>query len=88
MRVLVEGSGGSAGWPEPGCRCASCLRQAARGNARKKSTIVVDGSLRLGAELEDGDGKGSGDGDGDGSGDGDGEESAAGYQVRRVPDLR
>ena len=29
MRVLVEGSGGASGWPEPGCRCASCLRQAA-----------------------------------------------------------
>jgi adenosylcobinamide kinase / adenosylcobinamide-phosphate guanylyltransferase len=49
MRVLVEGSGGSAGWPQPGCRCASCLRQAAIGNARKKSTIVVDGRLRIGA---------------------------------------
>ena len=50
MRVLVEGSGGSAGWPEPGCRCASCLRQAADGNSRKESTIVIDGRLRLGAE--------------------------------------
>ncbi len=27
MRVLVEGSGGAAGWPQPGCRCASCLRK-------------------------------------------------------------
>ena len=50
MRVLVEGSGGSAGWPQPGCRCASCLRQASIGNARERSTIVVDGRLRLGAE--------------------------------------
>ena len=49
MRVLVEGSGGSAGWPEPGCRCASCLRQAAAGNARGRSVIVVDGRLRLDA---------------------------------------
>jgi len=47
MRVLVEGSGGGAGWPEPGCRCASCLRQATAGNARKRSAIVVDGQLRL-----------------------------------------
>jgi len=45
MRILVEGSGGSAGWPEPGCRCASCLRQAAAGNARSQSTVVVDGRL-------------------------------------------
>ena len=49
MRVLVEGSGGSAGWPEPGCRCASCLRQAAAGNMRARSAIVIDGRLRLGA---------------------------------------
>ena len=48
MRVLVEGSGGSAGWPQPGCRCASCLRQAADGNVRRESTIVVDGRVRLG----------------------------------------
>jgi adenosylcobinamide kinase/adenosylcobinamide-phosphate guanylyltransferase len=49
MRVLVEGSGGWAGWPQPGCRCASCGRQAAAGNVRKRSTIVVDGRLWLGA---------------------------------------
>ncbi len=47
MRVLVEGSGGSAGWPQPGCRCASCLRRAADGSTRKQSTIVVDGRVRL-----------------------------------------
>jgi adenosylcobinamide kinase / adenosylcobinamide-phosphate guanylyltransferase len=48
MRVLVEGSGGSAGWPQPGCRCASCGRQAVAGNTRKPSSIVVDGQVRLG----------------------------------------
>jgi adenosylcobinamide kinase / adenosylcobinamide-phosphate guanylyltransferase len=47
MHVLVEGSGGDSGWPQPGCRCASCLRQAADGHARKTSTIVVDGVVRL-----------------------------------------
>jgi len=77
MRVLVEGSGGSAGWPEPGCRCASCSRQIAEGNARKESVVVVDGRLRLGAV------PGAGDG-----GSGAGEESAAGYRVRRVADAR
>ena len=76
MRVLVEGSGGSAGWPEPGCQCASCLRQAAAGNVRKRSTIVVDGRLRLGAGTEAGE-AGTG-----------GAEAGAGYRVRRVPDLR
>ncbi|HTQ91822.1 MAG TPA: bifunctional adenosylcobinamide kinase/adenosylcobinamide-phosphate guanylyltransferase [Streptosporangiaceae bacterium] len=50
MRVLVEGSGGDAGWPQPGCRCASCLRQAAAGSARKGSAIVVDGRVRLSAD--------------------------------------
>ena len=57
MRILVEGSGGAAGWPEPGCRCASCLRQAADGTARERSTIVVDGTVRLGAgEAEEAEG--------------------------------
>ena len=49
MHVLVEGSGGASGWPQPGCRCASCLRAADDGRIRKRSTIVVDGTLRLGA---------------------------------------
>jgi adenosylcobinamide kinase/adenosylcobinamide-phosphate guanylyltransferase len=48
MRILVEGTGGSVGWPQPGCRCASCLRQAAAGNARGRSTIVVDDVVRIG----------------------------------------
>ena len=48
MQVLVEGSGGSSGWPQPGCRCASCLRKAADGRTRMPSTIVVDGMVRLG----------------------------------------
>ena len=48
MRVLVEGSGGAAGWPQPGCRCASCLRVGE--SIRVRSTIVVDDALRLGVE--------------------------------------
>ena len=59
MRVLVEGSGGSAGWPEPGCRCASCLRQAAAGNVRKGSAIVVDGRLLAWGRGVAGDGTGA-----------------------------
>ncbi len=47
MRVLIEGTGGAHGWPEPGCRCASCLRRARDGSTRKRSAIVVDGVLRL-----------------------------------------
>ena len=48
MHVLAAGTGGTAGWPEPGCRCASCLRTAHE-RPRERSTIVVDGALRLGA---------------------------------------
>ena len=44
MQVLVEGSGGSSGWPQPGCRCASCLRQAADGNV----TDTVDHQSSMG----------------------------------------
>jgi adenosylcobinamide kinase/adenosylcobinamide-phosphate guanylyltransferase len=50
MHILVEGSGGRSGWPQPGCRCASCLRCRADGTIRKRSAIVVDGALRLGVE--------------------------------------
>jgi adenosylcobinamide kinase / adenosylcobinamide-phosphate guanylyltransferase len=48
MRVLVEGSGGVAGWPQPGCRCASCLRAELDASIRVRSTIVIDGAVRLG----------------------------------------
>jgi adenosylcobinamide kinase/adenosylcobinamide-phosphate guanylyltransferase len=90
MQVLVEGSGGSAGWPEPGCRCASCLRRAADGNARKQSTIVVDGMVRLATgDAGSGDAETEGVGGGDaGSGDAGSGERAAGYRVRRLADLR
>jgi adenosylcobinamide kinase/adenosylcobinamide-phosphate guanylyltransferase len=47
MRVLVRGSGGLSGWPQPGCRCASC-RRAAAGRARGRSAVVVDGAVTLG----------------------------------------
>jgi adenosylcobinamide kinase / adenosylcobinamide-phosphate guanylyltransferase len=47
MHVLVEGSGGAAGWPQPGCRCASCLMQD---RTRARSTILIDGLVRVGAE--------------------------------------
>jgi adenosylcobinamide kinase/adenosylcobinamide-phosphate guanylyltransferase len=49
MRVLVEGSGGASGWPQPGCRCASCLRAASDGRPRGPSAIVVDDAVRLAA---------------------------------------
>jgi len=74
MHVLVEGSGGTSGWPQPGCRCASCLRCRADGTIRKRSTIVVDGVLRLGVGGADGPERGGADG--------------AGFLVRPLPDAR
>src|SRR5271156_3052376 len=66
MRVLVEGSGGAAGWPQPGCRCASCLRMD--GHARKRSTILVDGVVRGGVGGAGGGGAGVGGAGGGGGG--------------------
>ncbi len=80
MRVLVEGSGGAAGWPQPGCRCASCLRHAAAGNIRARSTVLVDGLVRLGP----GDAGPADTGPADA-----GPVGAAGaYRVRRLADAR
>ncbi len=76
MHILVEGSGGRSGWPEPGCRCASCLRSYTDGNVRKRSTIVVNGALRLGCG---GTGRTGG---GEVAGD------TGGFLVRRLGDAR
>jgi len=50
MRVLLAGTGGAAGWPEPGCRCASCRGAAANGPVRAPSRFVIDGVLSLRAD--------------------------------------
>ncbi len=84
MRVLVEGSGGSAGWPQPGCRCASCLRQAADGNLRMRSTIVVDGRVRIGVEDTGGGHAGGGDTGNGHAGNGHAGNGAVGYQVGAI----
>ncbi|MGP0024888.1 MAG: hypothetical protein ACLPKE_16250, partial [Streptosporangiaceae bacterium] len=47
MYVQVQGSGGPRGWPQPGCRCASCLRAGANGSRRAPGRVVVDGLLQL-----------------------------------------
>jgi adenosylcobinamide kinase/adenosylcobinamide-phosphate guanylyltransferase len=60
MRVLVEGSGGVAGWPQAGCRCASCLRAELDESIRARSTIVIDETVRLGVGgVEDSGGAGA-----------------------------
>jgi adenosylcobinamide kinase / adenosylcobinamide-phosphate guanylyltransferase len=45
--ALLIGTGGSRGWPEPGCSCASCRRAAAAGPGRAATQVLVDGALRL-----------------------------------------
>jgi adenosylcobinamide kinase / adenosylcobinamide-phosphate guanylyltransferase len=46
MEIVARGSGGTGGWPAPGCRCASCLR-AADGTPRGPFRVLVDGVLEL-----------------------------------------
>jgi adenosyl cobinamide kinase/adenosyl cobinamide phosphate guanylyltransferase len=90
MRVLVEGSGGAAGWPQPGCRCASCLRKEVDGTIRVRSTIVIDGVVRLavggtaGAEGDDAEGDDAGRDDA-GRG-GAGVPSAGAYRIEQLAD--
>jgi adenosylcobinamide kinase/adenosylcobinamide-phosphate guanylyltransferase len=44
MRIDLLGTAGPHGWPEPGCRCASCGRLRASGDAHRPPTLVlVDG---------------------------------------------
>ena len=62
MEILVTGSGGALGWPEPGCRCASCRRVAADRYTRQRSTILVDGRLTIAADGVDADGVDGDDG--------------------------
>jgi adenosylcobinamide kinase / adenosylcobinamide-phosphate guanylyltransferase len=88
MRVLTTGTGGASGWPEPGCRCASCLR--AVGAARARSSIVIDGVLTLGPEEAGPEGARSEDAgpalDPEGTDrEGTGPRPADGYIVRQVP---
>ena len=45
MEVVLVGTGGDAGWPEPGCHCASCLPARAAGRARAPAAIRLDGAL-------------------------------------------
>jgi adenosylcobinamide kinase / adenosylcobinamide-phosphate guanylyltransferase len=96
MEILVEGSGGTAGWPQPGCRCASCLRQVEDGITRVRSSIVVDERVRLGVGEEpdagnaDAEGGGAEGGNvrGGGAGSGGLRGGGIGYWVRRVGDGR
>jgi adenosylcobinamide kinase/adenosylcobinamide-phosphate guanylyltransferase len=43
--VLLTGTGGETGWPQPGCRCASCRLASSAGLRRKPGMVVVDGVM-------------------------------------------
>jgi adenosylcobinamide kinase / adenosylcobinamide-phosphate guanylyltransferase len=45
--VLLIGTGGVSGWPENGCRCASCLRAGSAGLTRRPGRVLVDGALEF-----------------------------------------
>ena len=47
MEVLLLGTGGPSGWPEPGCGCASCATAAAAGTHRRPASALVDGVVLL-----------------------------------------
>src|SRR6266498_4580452 len=47
MDVQLAGTGGPAGWPEPGCRCASCSGARRDGVARARTEILIDRVLRI-----------------------------------------
>ncbi|WP_246083837.1 bifunctional adenosylcobinamide kinase/adenosylcobinamide-phosphate guanylyltransferase [Nonomuraea diastatica] len=44
MKLLINGTAGGAGWPEPGCRCASCAGLPV--GHRRPFELVVDGVVR------------------------------------------
>src|ERR1700691_3144886 len=49
MEVRLAGTGGSGGWPQQGCECASCARIRAAGRSRAPARVIVDGRLRVGS---------------------------------------
>jgi adenosylcobinamide kinase / adenosylcobinamide-phosphate guanylyltransferase len=53
MHVQLAGTGGRGGWPQPGCRCASCARARRAGRSRAPALVIVDGVLRIGPGRDD-----------------------------------
>ena len=47
MDVVLLGTGGADGWPNPWCTCASCEAQAREGHVRAQTSALVDGDLLL-----------------------------------------
>lgn len=47
MHALLIGTGGAGGWPQDGCRCASCMRARSDGLHRRPGRVLVDGLLEF-----------------------------------------
>ncbi|MGW0177447.1 bifunctional adenosylcobinamide kinase/adenosylcobinamide-phosphate guanylyltransferase [Rhodococcus sp. NPDC003322] len=47
MEVVLLGTGAADGWPNPFCRCASCLTALRRGEVRAQTAALVDDVLLL-----------------------------------------
>ena len=47
MHALLLGTGGADGWPQDGCRCASCMRARSEGQLRRPGRVLVDGTLEI-----------------------------------------
>jgi adenosylcobinamide kinase / adenosylcobinamide-phosphate guanylyltransferase len=45
--AVLTGTGGADGWPQPGCRCASCLPARTAGIRRRAGAVTVDGTLEF-----------------------------------------
>jgi adenosylcobinamide kinase / adenosylcobinamide-phosphate guanylyltransferase len=45
--ALIVGTGGAHGWPEDGCRCASCMRARSAGRRRAPGGVIVGGWLEV-----------------------------------------
>jgi adenosylcobinamide kinase / adenosylcobinamide-phosphate guanylyltransferase len=47
VEALVIGTGGTRGWPEDGCRCASCMRARSARLRRAPGRVLIDGWLEV-----------------------------------------
>ncbi|MFG1999847.1 bifunctional adenosylcobinamide kinase/adenosylcobinamide-phosphate guanylyltransferase [Spirillospora sp. NPDC048911] len=43
MNIDLKGIAGPGGWPQPGCRCASCNRLRTAGISHEPTSILIDG---------------------------------------------
>lgn len=47
METVLLGSGAADGWPNPFCRCASCVAALRRGDIRGQTAALVDNTLLI-----------------------------------------